>query len=737
MPSKTLDTKSCSPKALTTSEEIEIAPLQYAQIMDIQRDVLSMLSAGTAYDDILKRLCHLAEGLLNNSVASLMIVDETTKLMNLVVAPSIPPAGKQALKDLKPGSGGGSCGNAVFQNSPVYVQNTFEDKRWKDIRNIAVDFNICSCWSMPIRDENGDAFGSFALSSFEHRQPSAFHKLILETSAYLIQIILKKASQDKIQRANFDKLKLFATVAEHAMEGMIITNANNEIIEVNSACKDIFGYSESEIIGNNPKMFASGKHDNAFYQNMWGALKKDGHWTGEVINKRRNGTHFAQWISISIIPSERKEDKRYVAVFTDISELKRTQEQLRFIAYHDPLTGLSNNNKLQELLHADNREKTLVLLNIDNFHYLNTVYGFSFGDIILKELAALIKKHIPADEVFRSGGDEFALLLHNTEDIKPLILSIQEMLLNQNLNIKDVKLNISFSYGVASGKEKLYEHAVLALKIAKERGKNQFYIYNKKRDSVNKQKKEMFITWSKRLYDALENSNIIPYFQGIRDNISGEIYKFEVLARLIYKDEIISPYHFIEPAKLAGLLPRVTRMIIDKSFSLMQNYDYSFSINISEEDLNANYLLEYLKQKIKLYNISPSRITLEILEGISDTTDHVLQLTKLKAEGFSLAIDDFGAEYSNFGRILDLEIDYLKIDAKYIKNIHTDNKSYEITRSIAYFAKNTNIKCIAEHVHSSEVQDVILDLEIDYSQGYLYSEPNILPKESYTVQSDL
>jgi len=733
MPSKTIDTKSSPSKALSTSEEIEIAPLQYAQIMDIQRDVLSMLSTGIAYDDILKRLCHLAEELLDNSVASLMIVDETSKLMNLIVAPSIPPAGKQALKALKPGSGGGSCGNAIFQNSPIYVQNTFEDKRWEDIRNIAIDFNICSCWSMPIRDENGNAFGSFALSSFEHREPSAFHKLILETSAYLIQITLKKASQDKVQKASFDKLKLFATVAEHAMEGMIITNTNNEIIEVNSACKDIFGYSEAEMIGNNPKMFASGKHDDLFYKDMWGSLKNNGHWTGEVINKRRNGTNFAQWISISLIPSLGKEDRCYVAVFTDISELKKTQEQLRFIAYHDPLTALSNNNRLQQKLHENNKEKTLVLLNIDNFHYLNTVYGFSFGDLILKEVAGLLKECTRADKVFRSGGDEFALLLHNTEDIKPLILSMQEMLLNHNLNIKDVKLNISFSYGVASGKDKLYEHAVLALKMAKERGKNQFYIYDKKRDSVNKQKKEMFITWSKRLYDALDDSNIIPYFQGIRDNISGEIYKFEVLARLIYQDEIISPYHFIEPAKLAGLLPRVTRMIIDKSFSLMQNYDYSFSINISEDDLNANYLLAYLKQKSKIYNISANRITLEILEGISDTTDHVQQLTRLKAEGFSLAIDDFGAEYSNFGRILDLEIDYLKIDAKYIKNIHTDKKSYEITRSIAYFAKNTNIKCIAEHVHSSEVQDVILALEIDYSQGYLYSEPNILPKESYIV----
>lgn len=717
------------PEEIESYDEVEISPYEYTQIMDMQRETLSMLSTGISYDLIIKNLCHLAEALLPNSVASLMLLDNETELMNVAVAPSIPPEGHEALKGLKPDQGGGSCGNAVFQNTPVYVQNTFEDERWKNIRDIAVDFNICSCWSMPIRHVDGSAFGSFALSSFEHRRPSAFHKLTLQTAAFLVQIILNRQEKDRQERANIDKLKLFATVAEHSIEGMVITNVKNEIIEVNSACKEIFGYSEQELLGKNPKVFASGKHNVDFYKEMWRSLDKDHHWIGEVINKRRNGTTFPQWMSISKIISENKEETKYVAVFTDISELKKTQEQLSYIAYHDTLTGLYNNNKLQLHLEASANEKTLILLNIDNFHYLNTVYGFTFGNMILKEVAKLLLECTGSGEVFRSGGDEFALLLHDLHDIKPIIDYIQKMLLEQNINIKGTKLNISFSYGIASGHDGLYEHAILAVKMAKERGKNQSYIYDKNRDSVNKQKKESFITWSKRLYDALESSDIIPYFQGIRNNQTGRIEKFEVLARLIYEDEIISPYFFIEPAKLAGLLPRLTKMIIDKSFSIMQNYDYDFSINISEDDLNANYLLAYLRKKVKIYNIAPERVTLEILEGISDTADHITQLNQLKTEGFSLAIDDFGAEYSNFGRILDLEIDYLKIDAKYIKNIDTDKKSYEITRSISYFARNTNIKCVAEYVHSAEVQAVISELGIDYSQGYHYSEPNILPKE--------
>ena len=710
-------------KKLNKLSEVDISPHEYSQIMQIQHEILDMLSTDVFYQDVLKRLCHLAEALLNNSVASLMLLDSETKRMNVIVAPSIPTAGKEALKELKPGYGSGSCGNAVFKNSPVYVYNTFEDKRWENIRELAVDFNICSCWSMPIRDENGIAFGSFALSSFEHRRASAFHKLLLKTSASIIEIVLKKESQDQIVRASVDKLKLFATVAEHAVEGMVITNANNEIIEINSACKDIFGYSQAQILGKNPRIFASGKHDKPFYKNMWNALHTDGHWVGEVINKRRNGTLFSQWMSISEIRSKKEEDKCYVAVFTDISELKKTQEQLSFIAYHDRLTALPNNNKLQSDLREKHGEKSLALLNIDNFHYLNTVYGFSFGDIILKEVSALLKECAHTDQIFRSGGDEFALFFDSRLDMEPIIFSIQQKLLNQNINVNGVRLTVSFSYGVASGEEKLYEHAILALKMAKERGKNQFYIYDNKKDNVNKQKKERFITWSKRLYDALESSDIIPYFQGIRDNTNAKVYKFEVLARLVYQDDVSSPYHFMEPAKLAGLLPRLTKMIIDKSFAIMQNYTYDFSINISEDDLNANYLLEYLLHKAKIYNIPSHRVTLEILEGISDTSDHLNQLNQLKAEGFLLAIDDFGAGNSNFAHLMLMKVDYIKIDGQFVKDIITDEQGENITKTINAFAHMTGAQSIAEFVSDEKIFKRVEELGVDFAQGYYISEP--------------
>ena len=194
-------------------------------------------------------------------------------------------------------------------------------------------------------------------------------------------------------------------------------------------------------------------------------------------------------------------------------------------------------------------------------------------------------------------------------------------------------------------------------------------------------------------------------------------------------NEVISPYHFMDVAKLSGLLPEITRMMIDKSFKIMSNNDYSFSLNITEDDLSQNYLLEFLSEKAAQYKIAPHRVILEILEGVSASgkKNHIKQLTQLKAWGYSLAIDDFGTEYSNFERILELDIDYLKIDAKYIKDIDINEKSYEITRAITFFAHNASIPCIAEFVHNESVQTVVNTLGIDYSQGYYFSEPAAEP----------
>ena len=265
-----------------------------------------------------------------------------------------------------------------------------------------------------------------------------------------------------------------------------------------------------------------------------------------------------------------------------------------------------------------------------------------------------------------------------------------------------------------------------ALKLAKENGKNRFYIFNEEEHTLDYSKREAFIKSSNLVRNAIENDTIVPYFQGIYDNETNEITKYEALVRIEEHNEIISPYYFLESAKLSGLLPSITKIMIDKTFNIIKTRkNIEFSINVTEDDLSQNYLVEYIKEKSVQYGINLNQVTLEILEGISSTgkKNHIHQLNTLKEMGIKIAIDDFGTEYSNFERILDLDVDCIKIDAKYIKDIHTNQRSYEITRALVFFAKNVNILCVAEFVHNKEVQDIVKALGIRYSQGYYFSQP--------------
>jgi PAS domain S-box-containing protein/diguanylate cyclase (GGDEF)-like protein len=698
-------------------DEVPITSQEYNDILDIQQTILDMITSNDHCVDILSHLCILAEKLLPNSVASVMQIDEHTGLMNVLSAPSIPKVAHEALANLKAGTEGGSCANAVFHNKPQYVQDTFNDSRWNGLRELAQDFNLCACWSMPIRDENNNAIGSFALSSFEHRLPAPFHKKLLQTAASIVSIILKNKNMQR-------RIKLFAAAAQNAADSMIITNEKNKIVEVNKAFEDIYGYKEKEVLGRNPNILSSKKHTKKFYADMWESIHKESKYSGEIINNRADGSEIVQWISISALYDKHEKNYNYLAVFSDLTELKSTQNKIQDMAYKDSLTGLYNKSHLERLLNTQ-KQKTLLLLNVNNFSYINTAYGFEVGDKLLIKLANILQNNFDTDITCRINSDEFALFFNDTINIKSITSDIQEYFYNKEIIIENIKLNISFTYGAAQGKNNILRNSALALKQAKENGKNNLYIFNQDSDSIGHSQRETFIALNNILHSALNEDRITPYFQGIRNNKTREITKYEVLARIEHNGEIISPFEFLEPAHLSGLLPEITKTIIDKSFKFMASNNYTFSINITEDDLSKNYLFEYLNEKELEYGISSNRVILEILEGISANgkKNHVKQLTKLKSRGYSIAIDDFGSEYSNFERVLDLDIDYLKVDSKYIKDIYKNTKSYEITKAIVFFAKNANIPCIAEFVHNEEVQKIIEDLGIEYSQGYLFSKP--------------
>jgi len=703
-------------------ETIPITPRQYNELLQMQTVILELVALRHDSQEIIERLCLMAESLLPNAVASLMLLDALGENLDVRAAPSVPPEGIEALAGLRPGPGGGSCGNAVYRNEAVFVQDTFNDMRWEDIRQIAFDFNLCSCWSMPVRSMHGKAVGSFALSSFEHRSPDPFFVKLLEVASQIITIILDREAEEAKLRAHEHRLNLFATAAEQANEGFIVTDARNRIIEVNPAFSAIYGYSAEEVLGKNPSILASGRHDRTFYDRMWESLNATGHWKGEVVNRRKDGSLFTQWISISTAHFEGQ--KNFVAIFTDLSELKQAQRKIETLAYIDPVTGLRNKTALMELL-EEAGEKKMMLLNIDHFSHINAAYGFDTGNVLLHEVASHLRGLCPQDEVYSVYADEFALICPSQHAFEEKIEQIRAYFYATPLQLEGGSFTVTFTFGAAQGDETLWHDALLALKKAKDGGSNHAHVFNPATDRIERERWQRFVVHSTMLHDAIKQDRLVPYFQGLRHNVTGSITHYEVLARIVDGERVISPAAFMEQAKLSGQLSTLTQIMIDKSLALFAGRSESLSINITEEDLNRRFLKEYLLQKCSRYAIAPSRIVLEVLEGVSSSgrRENIEQLRALKSAGFRIAIDDFGAEYSNFERLIELEIDIIKIDARYIKQLDTDLKSLAIVTAITRFAHEMGIVCVAEFVHNRAVQEVVEALGIAYSQGYLFSEP--------------
>lgn len=398
---------------------------------------------------------------------------------------------------------------------------------------------------------------------------------------------------------------------------------------------------------------------------------------------------------------------------------------LRKLAITDPLTGLYNRNKFNEVIEEE-RDKIIVLVNIDNFDNINMSYGYYNGDMILKKFAEFFQRNRPDNAVaFRLGHDEFVYIFYSSavEEVEAFAESLKEKIGNFPIEHERIVIRFTATISIAEGKGDFLKNAHIALKEARQLGKNRIHTYRP--DSHFESYQKEIQRHVPILFEAINNDLLTPYYQPIVNNRTHNIEKYEVLARLIYNGEALLPSYFIKAAELSGMLPSVTRVMIDKSFDFFKDNSFSFSVNIGEQDLNDNYLIDFLLTTAQRYRINPDRVVLEVLEGISAhaTDQNLNQLKELKRHGFQLAIDDFGAQNSNFERVHRLNVDFIKIDGSFIKEIDRNENSYKIAKNITQFAKSIGAQVIAEFVHSKAVHEKVMELDIDYSQGYYLGEP--------------
>ena len=406
--------------------------------------------------------------------------------------------------------------------------------------------------------------------------------------------------------------------------------------------------------------------------------------------------------------------------------LEKENKILEKITITDELTGLYNRRKLQRDI-KNNKNKVLFILNIDRFKYFNDFYGIETGDYILKEVALILNKIFPKQKnlaFYRLGADEFGVLFDKTSDKKLLQIAsnIEYYFKHNPIIYKDLEFHILFSIGI-SYISPLMETADIILKIVKKDKEKSYAIYSK--ESKEKNIIEQNIKKSLVLKDAIKNKKIIPYYQPIYSNKTGKIVKYEVLARVVTDDGVMSIYPFLNIAKENREYKYITQMIYTQAFEKFKDKQIEFSLNLSIEDINSEETMNFIYTLMEKYEDVFKYVTFEILEDDAINNYNELKefIVLVKKLGSKVAIDDFGSGYSNFAHVLNLEIDYLKIDGSLVKNLETDEKMYLIVETIVEFAKKTNVETIAEFVHNEAVLNKVKKLDIDYSQGFYLGEP--------------
>jgi diguanylate cyclase (GGDEF)-like protein/PAS domain S-box-containing protein len=547
------------------------------------------------------------------------------------------------------------------------------------------------------------------------------------------------------QRDAEQNQRLAATVFETTTEGIIVTNAQNQIIMVNPAFTSITGYSVEEVMGKTPEMLKSGYHDAIFYEEMWQSLVKTGEWQGEIWNRRKQGEIYVEWISIVAIRDSSQNITQYVAVFSDITKRKQTEEFIWHQAHYDALTNLPNRtlfaDRLEQALQSALRKKeqlALIFIDLDRFKWVNDTLGHKAGDLLLQEaaqrLTACVRKY---DTVARLGGDEFTVILPKIEDFLQVKGIAEKMLENLSLpfQLDNKEASIGGSLGIAfypedgEDVETLLKNADIAMYQAKEGGRNGYQFFT---PQMNAQLTEQ-IQLESALRRALSNHEFLLHYQPIIELSSQKTIGIEALLR--WQPPIGNqhfPEQFMPLAENTGLIIPIGEWYVTKAVQQLQQW-YSakkvtqcyLAINISAGQLKSSHLIELIMKILTETAVPPHLLVFEISEDIlfENLPQAATVLSKLDELGVKIAIDNFGSGWASLQSLRQLPIDIVKIDPFFIHHIKTDDYDMMLTEAIIKLSHKLNIKVIAEGVETQEQLAFLQAHHCDLVQGSYFSNP--------------
>jgi two-component system CheB/CheR fusion protein len=541
------------------------------------------------------------------------------------------------------------------------------------------------------------------------------------------------------------KLRLSASVFEHASEATMISDADNRIVSVNPAFTKITGYAADEVVGMKPNMLNSGKHPTEYFKLMWEALNSKGSWQGEIQNRRKNGDVYTEWLSINVLRDERGAIIRYIAVFSDITDAKKAQETIERQATFDTLTGLPNRNltmdRLTQMLNfcrRNDRMFAVMFLDLDHFKSVNDALGHAAGDELLIKTSIRIKGVLrDSDSVGRMGGDEFVVLLGDlgsADDIIPIAKKILAEV-RQPLAVAGHTLQPSTSIGITvypldgDSPATMLKNADSALYEAKKNGRNTFCFFtHRMQDEANKRH------WiDSELSTAVEQERLHLYYQPIIQLDTMVLAGAEALLRWQHPHKgFIPPDTFIPIAEQNGMIVKLSDWVFQTGLAEWERWSresgtrLSLSFNLSAAQFVAR---DHIEQLVKLLSdgglAHRHQVMIEITESfkLSDNEEYVDILRQLRQCGCRIAIDDFGTGYSSLSYLKRMPVDIIKIDKSFVRDITSDPTDAAMVRAILQLAVSFGMKTVAEGVETAEQLVFLQEYGCNYAQGFFFSKP--------------
>jgi diguanylate cyclase (GGDEF)-like protein/PAS domain S-box-containing protein len=551
------------------------------------------------------------------------------------------------------------------------------------------------------------------------------------------------ASDITQRRADEDSLRQAAAVFDATQEGVLVTDAEQRIVHVNPAFSRITGYASEEILGQMPTLLKSGRHDEGFYREMWQALQRRGAWAGEVWNRRKSGEIYPQWQCIRVIHDTQGCISHYVAVFSDITALKRSQRELDYLAHHDPLSNLPNRLLFTErVTHAlersnDEQPGAVLLIDLDHFKHINESLGHNVGDLLLKAIGERLQQVIPSGcTLARLGGDEFGLL-HDQCGEAALAAELAQQLLHSleaPFRLDGHELYISASIGIslfphdADSVDQVLRNADSALFKAKSSGRESFAFYEQELTDYARQRVEL----ASSLRHAFENEELRVFYQPLHDLHDGRRVGMEALVRWQHPERgLLPPAEFIPIAEDNGMIGAIDLWVLEQACRQMVRWNQEqdgpgfVAVNVSSRLFGRGELDLRVAQVLAETGLDPAQLELEVTESavMEDPAAALSLLTRLRALGVRLAIDDFGTGYSSLARLKRLPVHKLKLDQSFVRGLPNDTEDAAIARAVIALGHSLGLKVLAEGIEDAEQVDFLRNLGCDYGQGYHFGRP--------------